>query len=365
MAQPSTAAKTVPPARAAPEGINGGPLSGISDSDRQAIEAIVTSAASGTVSQQPDDQDNDGDDDAGNSQSAQAVGGSERDLSTALFRGGAPLKFSDREAVDLAIRRELDFNFSDASAIDANEIKLMQQQFVRNFPFSRYEGRLSSEEVMRIKGLTLSASVAEILQSLLRFLSYVYIRPFASTARYSPGGASTDELFLAVYRQLLLFSSDTMKRSASGASSAAASSAEMSIFLLCVRVVVDAWFTVRMPGFADCPTGRSVLHCMDNIVMALVDPMGMLSHISVVESTPAALKLMRSRKLPEKLHSAVTSPLVMFIIGESAGSHEVKKFAQQKPPCVEAGLKELRRHLTPFVRSQLLRTITEEKLRGH
>ena len=271
--------------------------------------------------------------------------------------------FSDREAVDATIRKELNINLSEAA--DPTDVKLMQQQFVRHFPFARYDGRLTAAEVQRAKGLTLSSSVSNILVSLLRFLWSVYIGPFNSS-KYAADGKTTDQLFLDTYKQVLMFSNDTMKQQHSSSSTSgtsnASSSAEMSLFLLCVRVVVDAWFSVRMPTFSQCSIGKSVLQRMDHFVMALVDPMGLLSHIAVVESTPAALKVMRSRKLPDRVHGSVTSPLVLFIIGDSASSHEAKKFAHAKPQCVEDGLKELKRYLTPFVRSQLLRTITDEKL---
>ncbi len=143
------------------------------------------------------------------------------------------------------------------------------------------------------------------------------------------------------------------------------SAVEPALFLLCTRVVVEAVLASRLPTYTSVAEGRETLRSIDRLVTALVDPYGVMSHIVPLESAPQALKVLRFKKPPPRVSGLATSPIVQFILGDCCGSAEAKRMAVTslaKSEAVERGLAELRKHLSPLVRSRLLRVLQEAKL---
>jgi hypothetical protein len=148
------------------------------------------------------------------------------------------------------------------------------------------------------------------------------------------------------------------------ASASGASPARLApmIVLLC-RVAIDKELRSHVPTLLRSPAGAELAVCVDNLVMAILDPLNLLSHISVVESTPHAMRILQSKRRPGRIPPMLTSPLTHFVLGEPQSAN-AKTMARSNLPRLQRGLRELQKHLTPLARSRLLQAMVSAKFGG-
>ncbi|CUE89991.1 Hypothetical protein, putative [Bodo saltans] len=261
---------------------------------------------------------------------------------------------SDRAARrDAAAQKELTQPWTEP---DMTEVRSLQVQFVKDFPFYRFEGRLSEAEVLEVKASLLGEDISELLIAIMNFAFLVYLAPQQTNYPRALDHVDKDVEFVLMCRKAIRFSNHRQR-------SPLAADA-LPLCLLMLRVLVDALFTARYPLLRRVQEGMDLQLRMDALVRAVLDPYGLQSHIVVLESTPQAQRVLRTKRLPQRMSAAATTPLVQFIIGDGAKSIEAKRMTRsaQVHPDIEAGLAELRRHLTPSVRAELLRVVTEERI---
>lgn len=261
---------------------------------------------------------------------------------------------SDRVARrDAAAQKELTQPWT---APDVTEVRSLQVQFVKDFPFYRFAGRLSDPEVLDVKSTLLGDDIADLLISVMNFAHHVYVAPQAAENGRRLDSLSKDAEFILVCRKAIRLI-NARQRSPLAADA-------LPVCILQLRVLVDALFTARYPILRRLPEGSELQQRMDALVRAMLDPYGLQSHIVVLESTPQAQRVLRTKRLPQRMSAAATTPLVQFIIGDGAKSTEAKRMTRsaQIHPAVALGLRELRQHLSPSVRAELLRVVTEERI---
>jgi hypothetical protein len=271
--------------------------------------------------------------------------------------GPSPKGSTVQDKMDAMIRKELSQPWI---SVEGSEIRNLQLQFVRDFPFFRFEGRLSEAQLLDIKSKLIADDVTDIIAHAMKFVFAAYIAPLSSDVGGDDDGATVDagdrdRFFMTLVRQVLRFLHRHQHSSTS--------MEEMPLFLLETRVVISAVLCHKLPTFTKCQQGKETLRRIDGCLRALLDPFGLQSHVVVVESTPQAQKVLRSKRLPQRMSTLSTSPLIQFIIGDDMRSTEAKRLARSNTSAESReGLEELKTHLTPSVRAELLQILTSEKL---
>jgi hypothetical protein len=293
--------------------------------------------------------------------------------------------------LDPGIQREInstalpDFQFDD--------VKHLQQGFLHDFPFEKYfsdtPGKSSGGQVnaarptafrisgdprfrgdqsenregnrlARVRAFLSDRRVTLFLTDLLRFVGASYV---ARLMEESAPGASTSEredLFVHIFDRLLdilHFSND-----AEGKSQVAL---DIPFFVLMVRVVIDSQLNLTWPQLFRSEVGKEIKSRVYCFLSAILDPTGLCGHLSKVESTPKALRVLHRKRLPEnsKVSPYRTTPLTQFIVGDGSSS-ETKLLLRSRRSNLEKSpeLAELESQLTPMVRSRLLQCLTSRKL---
>lgn len=241
--------------------------------------------------------------------------------------------------------------------VEAQEARTLQMQFTRDFPFHKFEGRLTSAEMLDVKSTLIHDSMSDIIVAAVPFLVSAYLRPLSQVIASSVEAADTDAQFLRLCCEITRFFQSRQR------SSSPVVLEETPLCILCIRVVVRAIFTLKLPSFFRTERGRAVQRKMDLCILSVLDPFGLQSHIAVLESTLQAQRLLRTKRAPPKMNAFATTPLIQFIVGDGARSTEAKRLTRISADGAAAeGLKELRAHLTPAVRAELLRLVSSEKI---
>ena len=198
------------------------------------------------------------------------------------------------------------------------------------------------------------------------YVSFVYwslIAPNVPEAATKREAQNFDERFVEVYQKMLEILLRKRRRSQYAF--------DLPVTLLGIRVVSEAILTACYPLFCETPQGESMLAEVNCLITHLLDPVGYLTHISTVESSPQALKVMHSKRLPPRMALSFTSPVVRFIVGE-AQSREAKALLSSKGGRVADGsgsgdggasveAPEAFNLLTPAVSSRLLSVIARHR----
>eukprot|EP01062_Namystynia_karyoxenos_P052053 TRINITY_DN4130_c2_g1_i1.p1 TRINITY_DN4130_c2_g1~~TRINITY_DN4130_c2_g1_i1.p1 ORF type:complete len:929 (+),score=239.98 TRINITY_DN4130_c2_g1_i1:104-2890(+) len=186
---------------------------------------------------------------------------------------------------------------------------------------------------------------------LVNFLYWTFLAPLSSEHAARREALNPDAAFAEVYQRMLALLGARSSRSHYAV--------DLPIMLLGVRVVTEAIFTNCYPKWAAAAEGKYTLRRIDELITQLLDPMGYLSHISVVESSPQALRVLHRKRMPQRMPLAFTSPMIRFVVGE-ARSKEAKALLAGSS---REQTHELFAMLTPTIRAKLLNIIAAYKMK--
>eukprot|EP01065_Artemidia_motanka_P025094 TRINITY_DN29980_c0_g1_i1.p1 TRINITY_DN29980_c0_g1~~TRINITY_DN29980_c0_g1_i1.p1 ORF type:complete len:811 (+),score=299.61 TRINITY_DN29980_c0_g1_i1:51-2483(+) len=268
-----------------------------------------------------------------------------------------------------AIRKEIG---EGPPRVGDGQIRELFSKFVAEFPFRRFwgargverpqSGRPDSgedgpakrldEELRQRCGKELTQGLCinfEIM--LLNFLYWTFLAPLSSAQAARREALNPDAAFADVYQQMLtLLSKRTARKHFA---------VDLPLTLLAVRVVTEAVFSNCYPKWAGSTDGVTSLRRIDSLITQLLDPMGYLSHVSVVESSPQALRVLHRKRAPQRMPLTFTSPMIRFVVGE-ARSKEAKALLAGSS---RDGGNELFSLLTPTIRAKLLNIIATYKMK--
>lgn len=238
---------------------------------------------------------------------------------------------------------------------DGAEVKAMQQQFVSDFPFEQHFASVDRRGLRRAQRFLVSDELTQVILAALRFLLVACVLPLAPSVCDARTPAQKDDAFVELYAALL--------RPIQRLTTKTQLAVDVPLMILALRVIIECEFATKFPAFMTSRDGAAVAQDMDSLVMGIVDPYGLMAHLSAVESTLQALRLLRRKRAPPRLGFHLTSPLTQFVLSDVATSVEATAYTSKPHSVVQRGVQQLRRHVTPMLRSRLLRILTNDKLR--
>lgn len=215
------------------------------------------------------------------------------------------LTFSTSEAVNVAIRRELN---STIVPSEAAEIQSLLRQFVAGFPWAKLTDRLPMDVISHFQRFIRSTEMVDVCLSVCRLMYAAFVSQYCESVP-----ALTQEQLEDIFLHITLAMS-TVVRTPDGI--------EHAIRLLAIRVVVLAELTTHLPMFSTCDIGEGVKNSIDRIIMGIGDPAKLVCRICVFESTPQALRMLRHKRLPRMKIQDAKSPLAKLLLNDGTESED-------------------------------------------
>ncbi|KAJ9459207.1 hypothetical protein DIPPA_31787 [Diplonema papillatum] len=100
---------------------------------------------------------------------------------------------------------------------------------------------------------------------------------------------------------------------------------------------------------------------MNALLTQLLDPVGFGSHISAVESTPQALRVMHGKRKQSRMPLSYTSPLIRYVVGDPRSRETKAILTRSRGSSLGGPSSRVFSLLTPPVRSKLLLIIAQHR----
>eukprot|EP00760_Papus_ankaliazontas_P005076 PhM_4_TR12381/c0_g1_i1/m.61632 len=195
---------------------------------------------------------------------------------------------------------------------------------------------------------------AKFVTSVVQLMFLMYLTPLCRTANVRRSlPEERDSAFVDVYAMYLSLMKSRM-------ASRYGIALDCPLLLLMLRVVLESVIRALYPSWYHTLDGSGTTSRMDLFLTTVFDPAGFNTHISVLESSTAAMSVLHRKKVPRRLDLSYTSPLTRFIVGE-AQSKQAQSFVMCRRGALD-GSEELARMLTPGIRVRLLKVLAERKL---
>ena len=225
------------------------------------------------------------------------------------------------------------------------------------FAFSGSQKADLSVRIEQLSRYLQSSEVVDFEYRLVLFLYWSFLAPHVAGVSNKREARNFDERFVDVYQ--------TISQMMLNRRSKSRYSMDLPLTILGIRVICESIFCMSYPSWSATENGRTIIAQMNELIGQLLDPVGYLSHISTVESSPQALKVMHKKKLPPRMSLSFTSPVIRFVVGD-AHSKEAKALLSSNRSShrevsgepVPGGVFSL---LTPSIRCKLLSIIASHK----
>eukprot|EP00297_Palpitomonas_bilix_P007831 CAMPEP_0113875496 /NCGR_PEP_ID=MMETSP0780_2-20120614/4977_1 /TAXON_ID=652834 /ORGANISM="Palpitomonas bilix" /LENGTH=486 /DNA_ID=CAMNT_0000861497 /DNA_START=192 /DNA_END=1652 /DNA_ORIENTATION=- /assembly_acc=CAM_ASM_000599 len=199
---------------------------------------------------------------------------------------------------------EADLELRQPLAITIEDVLAIQTMFTRTFPFYTLRSRLTEDDVAMAVAEITSLQVAQLIADVCR-LMYNDL-----TARKRAPSEVTEEkqekLLLSIYEAYMDLQSRLKRRSHR--------LVLLPLLLLSLRVTVETIFRNSFPKWIATPDGEASLQKVDVTITALFDPDRYRSHVSLLESSVEAMRVVNKdpryakKSIKEKFFTV--SPLV-------------------------------------------------------
>lgn len=241
-----------------------------------------------------------------------------RDRFSKLFNNEKKLQ-SDMEVL-------LDKELEKPPYIENSEIRSMQEQFTRNFPFRMWKKKVPDITIQNLRKVLSSPTLTHFLKNFAIFSYWLFLGEFGLS---SLKNKSIDDQFLNIYEEVLtILNFNKMQQSRQVI--------ELPIIILCIRVCIESIFQTCYSNFWSSVFGKNLMKRLEILITFLLDPQSYFSNLALIQSSVEERKLSKILNKKSKIGKENTqgkqnfiSPIVRFIIKEPSSQYAKKMFSNE------------------------------------